>query len=72
MGQWFDIPIEHRAGRECAGCREEAAAVFEAGGIGSDYCAECAEKVKQVLVEVNTPNEAIDDGAHDTYAGDPE
>ena len=46
--QWFDIPTEHRAGRECAsaGCGEQATARLEAGGVGSNYCSGCRAQIE--------------------------
>ncbi len=52
--QWFDLPTEHRAGRECAsaGCGEQATARLEAGGVGSDYCSDCVAKIDELMLEI--------------------
>lgn len=72
--RWYDIPTEHRADRRCAsdGCMGQPVARFEAWGIGSDYCADCAKQVEKVVERASAPDEAIDEGADDVYAGDPE
>lgn len=72
--QWFDIPTEFRAERRCAsdGCSGVPVARFEAWGVGSDYCAECVEQIEKVAERASAPDAAIDEGADDVYAGDPE
>jgi hypothetical protein len=61
--RWFDIPVEHRADRRCVtkGCDAQPVARFEASGVGSDYCAECADRIERMRIRSAETNREIDD-----------
>lgn len=60
---WFDIPTEHRANRQCAtkACARQPIAHFEHGGVGSDYCAECADRIECMRIKSADTNREMDE-----------
>lgn len=58
--QWTPLKLGERMNRYCASysCIQQPAIKFEAGGVESVYCAECAEKIKKVIASASASNEA--------------
>lgn len=60
---WEQLTADLSEARECASmnCNGVPVVRFEAGGVGSDYCAPCARRIERMRVRSIESNRQIDD-----------